>query len=71
MAHDVVHVDRACHAGHLVQFPQVAWQVRIVGNAADIAFEMANVDGVEAKQGGEESPIRFGDDFANQVAAAW
>src|SRR5690606_5065135 len=55
-------------AGPLVQLAQVAGQVRVVGDAPQVALEVAVVDRVEAHQGGEQPPVRLGEAFAEQVA---
>ena len=65
---DVIHVHGLGHARHLVEITEIVREVRIVGDPAQVAFEMADIDGVETHQRGEEPPVRFGRDVADQIA---
>ena len=44
-------------------------QIRIIDDAAKVAFEMAVIDNVEPDERAEESPIRFDDAIIEQVTA--
>ena len=56
---DVIEVHGLGDARQLEQIPSVAPEVRIIDQSAQIAFEMAEVDGIETNQGGEETPVGF------------
>lgn len=57
---DVVEVHRFGDAGPLIQVAGVAGQVRVVGNAAQVALEMAMVDRVEPDEGACDDRPRRG-----------
>lgn len=61
MPFNMVEVDRVGDAVDLVEISQVAEQVAIVDDPAEITLEMAVVDGIKPYQRHEEPPIRFGD----------
>ncbi len=67
---DVREVDGAGHAIDLVQLAQQAGEVRIVGDAAQIALEVTDVHRVKAQQRGEQAPVGFGEPFAAQISPA-
>ena len=60
VALDMIEVDRRCNVAELVEIAQVAPEVRIVDDAAEIALEMSDVHGIEADQRDEEAPIGLG-----------
>ncbi len=66
---DVVEVDGTRDAGLLIQVHQVALQVWIIDDAADIAFEMAVINDVEPNERAEKSPIGFDDTIVEQITA--
>jgi hypothetical protein len=49
----VVHVDGRGDAGLLIEIAQVIREIGIVDDAAQVAFEVAVVDRVEANERGE------------------
>ena len=53
VAFDMLEVGRFPHAGRLVKLARKAPEVRVVGDAPDIALEMPVIDGIEANEGGE------------------
>ena len=57
VALDVIEVDRLGDAVDLIEVAQVAVQVRVVDDPAQVAFEMPVVDRIEANQRHEEAPI--------------
>jgi len=61
---DMLEVGRFLHARPLVKLACKAPQVRVVGDAPDIALEMPVIDGIEANECGEQPPVRFGDALA-------
>ena len=65
---DMGEVHRLAYARPLVQFAQVAREMRVIGDAAQIAFEMPDIDRIETHQRGEEPPIGFGDGVADEIA---
>ena len=65
---DVIHVHRLGHARHLIKLAHIVRDVRIVDDAAQVAFEMAVVDGIKANQRREQSPIGFGQALAAQIS---
>ena len=56
------------HAGNLIELAQVIAQIGIVGDAAQVALEMAVVDRVEAHQRGEQPPVGFRELCAGEIA---
>ena len=64
---DLIDADGLGNAGHGIKIAQIIPQVGIVGDAAQIAFEMAVIDGVETDERGEQPPIRFSDLAADQI----
>ena len=58
---DVVDVHRPGHARRLVELAQVVREVRIVGDAAQVALEEPNIDRIEAQQRGKQAPIGLGE----------
>src|SRR5215471_5723753 len=68
MALDVIDAHRLGDSGHLVEIARVIPQTRIVGDAPQVALEMAVVHAVEPYQRGEQPPVRFGNLSLNQIA---
>ena len=66
---DVIHVHGLGDAG-TDRGRADSWTVRIIDDAAQIAFEVAVVDRVEANERREQPPIRFGQPRADQIALA-
>jgi hypothetical protein len=56
---DVIDVDRLLDSRILVEVAEIAVEIGIVGDAAQIAFEMPDVDRIEADQRYKEPPIRL------------
>ena len=54
---DMAHIDRLRHAGRLEEIAQIAGEVRVIVNAADVAFEVADIDRIETHQRGEQPSI--------------
>ena len=54
----------------LIQLSQVAGQIGVIGNTLPVALEVADVDGIEAHQSGEQSPVGLGDLRTDQIALA-
>ena len=65
----VVHVDGLRDAWLLIEVLQVTPQVRVVHDAPQVALEVAVVDGVEAHERREETPVGLRDAVAAQVAS--
>ena len=65
---DVLHGHGRSNIGLLVKIPDVPGQVGVVIDTAKIAFEMAEIHGVEANEGCEQAPICFSDLGAEQVS---
>ena len=63
---DVVHEHRFCDAGILVEVADIGCQVRIIDQALQVAFEMADIDRVETHQCGEQPPVGLGQRIARQ-----
>ena len=61
---DMLEVCRLPHAWPLIKLTREAPQIRVVGDAPDIALEVPMIDGIEADQRCEQPPIRFGDALA-------
>ena len=56
---DLIEIDRFGDAVDLIEIAQIAVEVRIVGDAAKIALEVTVVNGIEAHERHEESPVGF------------
>lgn len=65
---DVQHVHGPGHIRHLIEIAGIVGQVRIVGNALPVAFEMPDINRIEAQQGGEQPPVRLGNPIAREIA---
>ena len=65
---DMVEIDGFGDAGHLIEVSEIAGEMRVVDDAADIAFEMSVIHGVEPDQGHEESPIGLHESCAEEIA---
>ena len=64
MTLDVIDADRLGDSRLLIEVQQVTLQVRVIDNAAEITFEMAVIDDVEANQRAEETPVGLNDPLA-------
>ena len=69
VAHDMLHSDGLCDAGHLVQFPRIGPQVGVIDQPLAIAFEMQVIDRIEPYKSGEQAPVCLGDLIARKIAA--
>jgi hypothetical protein len=67
---DVVEVDGLGDARVLVQLARVGPQVRVVDEPPEVALEVADIDRIEADQGGEQPPVGLGEPVAEQIALA-
>ena len=56
---DVVEVHRRGYPVVLIQIAQVRPEVRVVDNAAKVAFEVAMLDRIESDQRREKAPVGF------------
>src|SRR5699024_2818447 len=63
-------VDGVAEPGRLVQVPGIAPEVLERRQRLAIALEMAEVHGVEAHQGGEQTHVRLGDGLAHEETRA-
>jgi hypothetical protein len=68
VALDVVEIGRLAEAGALVEVAGVGPELRVVDEAAEVALEVADVDGVEAGQGREEADVGVGEAVADEEA---
>src|SRR5205807_188818 len=57
---DVVHVDGRGDASLLIEIAQIVREIGIINDAAQVAFEVAVVDGVEAAEGAIEHADALG-----------
>ncbi len=55
MPFDVFHIYRLGNAGQLIEFPEIIREIGIVSDAAQVAFEMRKVYGVEPNEGREKA----------------
>ena len=67
MALDIIDMHGIGNAGHLVQLFQVTGQIGIIGDAAQITFEMPYIHRIEPHKGGEQAPVRFGQGITQQI----
>jgi hypothetical protein len=61
---DVIDADGIGNSRLLIEVEQIALQIRVINNAAKVAFEMAMIDDIEANQCAKEPPIGFDDPLA-------
>ena len=66
---DVVDVHGLRDTRMLIEIEQVAMEMGVVEDPADIAFEVAVIYGVETHQGAEEPPVRFHDPVPKKESA--
>src|SRR5207249_11080904 len=52
------------------EIAQIILEIGIADAAAQVAFEAAVIDRIEANERGEQPPVGFGDVFAREVALA-
>ena len=64
---DVHQVDGVLHAGPLIDVPHPSPQIRIVDDPFLVAFEMANVYGIEAHNRYKQSEITFYKDTESEI----
>ena len=67
---DVAEIDRLGHARPMVELAQIAAQRLVVPDLPQVALEVAEIDRVEADEGGEEPPVGFRQPLAAEVALA-
>ena len=65
---DVHHVHGVRNPRHLVELAEVAREVRVVGDSAQVALEVADVHRIEAYERGEEPPVGLRDAVPDEVA---
>lgn len=51
------HVDHLRDTRRLMQVAQIGREVRVIGDQAQILFEMSGMGGVEVHQGGEKASV--------------
>ena len=61
MVLDVLHVHGFCDFGLLVEVADIAGQVFVVRNTANVTLEVADIHRIKADQGCKQSPICFSD----------
>src|SRR5688500_8334310 len=66
---DVIEVNRVGDARLLIKILQVTVEIWEIDDAAEIAFEVAVINRVEAHQCAEEPPVGFDDPGAEKIAA--
>ena len=64
---DVIHVDRLGDARLLVEVAEIGGKVGVVGDAIQVALEVAYVDGIKAHYRREQAPVGLRDGVARQV----
>src|SRR5690554_141257 len=69
MLFDVPEIHRARYTRPLIQLAGITSQIRVILNAANVAFEMAMIDRVKPYQCGEQPPVRFGELASGQITA--
>src|ERR1051326_6790364 len=65
---DVIEVHSLRDAGLLIQIHQIALQIPIVDDAAQVTFEMAVINDVEANKRAKKSPVRFNNSPPEQIS---
>ncbi len=64
----VLQVDRVLHARHLEEVAHIGPEIGVVGDPPTVALEVADIDGVEADERGEEPPVGLRQAVAHQEA---
>ena len=62
-------VDAHCFGDtwYLIKLAQIIPQIGIVGDAAQIALEMTEIDRIKADERREQPPVRFGDLLSREI----
>ena len=66
---DVSQVHRVGNTRGLIEITQIGRQVAVVVDTADIAFEVADINGIETYERRKEPPVGFGLAIAEKVTA--
>ena len=66
---DMIEIDRVGNPFSSIEVFEIAEEIGVVGNAADVALEVAMIDGVKPDERDEEAPIRFDELRAEQIPA--
>ena len=64
---DLDEVDGVAEAGGLEQVAGIGPQHRHLGELGPVGFEVAVIDGIEARQCGEQPDVGLGDGVADQI----
>jgi hypothetical protein len=67
---DLIDAHGLGYARRLIKVAQITPEIGIVGNAPQVALEMAVIDAVETDQRREQTPIGFGDTVADKITLA-
>jgi hypothetical protein len=65
---DVCEIGGAGDIGILIKLAGEPPKIGVIHEASQIAFEMSHIDRIESHQGGEQTPIRFGQAFPAKVS---
>src|SRR5688572_11210225 len=65
---DVVETAGLGNTGNLIEFAQIAAEIGVIGYAADVAFEVADIDRIKPQKRGEQPPVGLGDTVAGEIA---
>ena len=69
MTLDVIEIDRVGNSWLLIQIHQITLQVRVIDDAAQIAFEVSVINDVEPDERAEKSPVGFDDPVLEKKTA--
>src|SRR5947208_15044515 len=67
MALDVIEINGVSYSGLLIQIHQVALQIRVINDAAQVALEMAVINHVEPDKRAKKSPVGFDNAIPEQI----
>jgi hypothetical protein len=67
---DVPQADSSSDPRPLVQLPSKSPEVGVIDQTPEISLEVSVINGVEADQGGEQSPVGLRDTLTQQIAPA-
>jgi len=65
---DMVEIHRLRNPFHLIKVLHVAEEIRIIGDASNVALEMAMIDGIKTDQCHEQPPIGLDERRAEEIA---
>src|SRR5690349_8953330 len=67
---DVIEIYRLFDPRPLIKLAQIVRKIWIVGDPAQIAFEVTDINRIETNERREQPPVGFSDAIASEIAAS-